>query len=58
MPTSHLESNDRDFCADVKKSASYINRRPAQDHARPKDSLIKDYSELNRNKNDGLKPFT
>ena len=57
MPTSHLESNSRDFCTDVKKSASYINRRPAQDHARPK-ALIKDYSELNRNKNDGLKPFT
>lgn len=32
---------------------TYINRRPAQDHAGPKDSLIKDHSEPNR-----LKPFT
>lgn len=35
-----------------------INWRPAQDHARPKDSLIKDYREPNRNKTDGLNLFT
>lgn len=58
MKDNAYVSSDRDFCTDIEKSASYINRRPAHDHARPKDSVIKDYSEPNRNKNDGLKPFT